>query len=288
MKFRLFWVIVGTIMPLLTYSQGYFTFIDDDANSVKAIRSICRVAEERGIKICFGAIAGRLLEQQEVIDTLLSFQRRGHQVLNHSFTHDKATWTEGEISREIEMSIQILDSLGFDNTDYLVYPYGRFSQRQFKMILPAVSRHFQVAFNSRGRYNLPNQCNRFYLERFALRKYNDLAMVNRIIQEASEQNAWIVFLTHSGMERDYSSDYVAAVMDECIRHNMKSCTVKEYIEEYGKFLHQSDAISEDSRIDDILELISLNRYRLYLLLGLTLFVLLLVSLLRTKKSRGGL
>lgn len=245
-------------------AQGFFTFVDDDAASIEAISEIEGVARARGVKMCFGVVASKVAKEPQLREKLAEFQSLGHQICNHSLTHGVRVWTDCEkdaMEKEIEESLAILERLGFQHCEYFIYPFGSFSEEQFERILPIVSRRHKLAFNARGRYNLPG-ANAFYLDRLALRKMNDLAMVKHVIDAAQKDNGWIVFLTHSGISRDFDPAYVGQVMDYCLSIGMKSCTLEEYYRQHGETFVASKAIGEHTAWDEGKDVLFLNLYKL--------------------------
>ncbi len=270
----------------LAHAQGFFTVVDDDAASIDAISSIEAVARARGVKICVGVVAARVVKDQQLQEKLLEYQASGHQICNHSLTHGIGVWTDCDpdaMEKEIEESRAILERLGFRQTDYFIYPFGCFSEDQFARIFPVVSRHHKLALNSRGRYNLPG-ANAYYLDRLALRKMNDLSMVKRVIDAAWKDNGWIVFLTHSGIPRDFDPAYVGQVMDYCLSMGMKSCTLEEYYRLHGDAFVASAVIDEYSAWDEGKDVLYLNLCKQgWGVLGLALVV---VSVMLIKRRRG--
>ena len=245
-------------------AQSYFTFVDDDAASLDAINQMDSLAQTRGVHFCFAVVAEKVLKNKQIYQRLLEFQEYGHQICNHSLTHSKEVWSgcsAENLGREIERSHQILDSLGFRNVDYFVYPFGKFSEEQFSIIYPLVSKHNKLAFNARGRFN-GKKSNAFYLDRLALRKFNDLSMVKQVIDQAADANGWIVFLTHSNNSRDFDAEYVGEVMDYCLAKGMISCTLNEYTEWHGNEFIKTNQISEFTWYDEVQDVLYMNLIKL--------------------------
>ena len=209
-------------------AKAYFTVIDDDAKNVQSIASVKRVADKYNIKVCFGVISGRLTNR-DLIDSLLKYQSEDFQILNHSLFHGDM-WkkpTEEDVVFEIERSEYILDSLGFINHNYFVYPFGKYDCGVRQWMLPIVSKYFLLAFESRGYGNDITSTNSYFISRFPLRKFDNLFCVKRVVDKAIKNNQWIVFLNHSGMERDYSEQFLDDVVGYCIEQGMTCVTVSE-------------------------------------------------------------
>lgn len=229
-------------------ATSYFSIIDDDAQSVSAIGNIEELAEKKGIKISFAVKAEHILRKPDICFQLLKYQEIGHQIINHSLSHSKRVWMNPQknvVEQEFIRSKNILDSLGFYNSDYFVFPWGNFSSEVRNWMLPLVAKHFKLAFNSRGGANELDNYNRYYIYRFPLRKHDNLSIVKYEIDRAVAKGKWIVFLTHSGMSRDFDSDYVGEVVDYCLLHGMKCVTVHEA---YG-ILRDGNQLREDKTHD---------------------------------------
>ena len=132
-----------------SYAQALFTIIDDDAQSIGAISSVKEVADKYGIKISYAVLAQRLQQDEMMVECLRRFQREGHHICNHSLTHNSKVWKVpcmDDIKYELERSEYILYSLGFKNHNYLIYPFGKFSQSTYSWLIPVVSQNFKMAF----------------------------------------------------------------------------------------------------------------------------------------------
>ena len=73
----------------LAYSQAFYTIIDDDAESINAIKEL---PDKKGIKISFAPISKRLEGNTELTDSLLSYQAQGFHICNHSYSHSSDIW----------------------------------------------------------------------------------------------------------------------------------------------------------------------------------------------------
>jgi peptidoglycan/xylan/chitin deacetylase (PgdA/CDA1 family) len=211
-------------------AQSFFTIVDDDASSIEAISSVKRVADKRNVKISFAVIADKLLKNKELSDILLDYQSQGHHICNHSLTHKRQVWkepTKDEIEFEIEESEFILDSMGFRNHNYLVYPFGKFDKTTYDWLIPLVSNTFNMAFESRGYGNVIQNTNRYNIARFPLRKHDNMFVVKRIIDQAAAKGQWLVFLNHSGMNRDFSERMLEDVITYCQYKGMQNVTIRE-------------------------------------------------------------
>ena len=211
-------------------SQSMFTVIDDDISSIKAIQSVKRVADKKNIKISFAATVNRLLKSREIVDTLLKYQAEGHHICNHGLTHSEQVWGHpcwDDIKEEVAKAKSTLDSLGFKDNDYLVYPFGKYGKRQRESLEKSVPKMFRLAFNSRGHFNDLDHFNRYYIERLPVRKFNSISAVEFYIDKACEANGWIVLMNHSGKSRDYKPEFLEKIIDICLEMGMKPVTVDQ-------------------------------------------------------------
>ena len=222
---QLFILIAGS-----SIAQSFFTIVDDDAANIEAIASVKRLADKKGIKVSYAVCANKLLKDSAIVRVLLDYQNQGHHICNHSLTHNSAVWKNPQISDvryEIERSEAVLDSLGFIHHNYLVYPYGKFSDTVYSWMIPLVSSTFNMAFESRGYSNDLSAMNRYCIARFPLRKHDNLFVVKRVIDNADVNGHWLVFLNHSGISRDYSEERLEEVIDYCQKKGMVSITIQE-------------------------------------------------------------
>ncbi len=263
-----------SIYPLK--AQTFYTIIDDDATSVNAISEIKRIADKKNIKITFAVIAATVSSNNELCDSLLSFQEQGFHICNHSLTHRGNIWNNQDFSaieKEMTRSSRLLDSLGFLSHNYLVYPFGKFSQKKMEHLLPIVQKDFRLAFNSRGGTCNFLDFNRHYINRFPLRKHENISVVKYKIDKAIEQGEWIVFFTHSNMSRDFSPEYLEKVISYCQYKNLPCLTVDEAYCQLTPY--KGDAkIKEWSMWNEILLQIEMHIWYL-----LTAFIILLSGIL---------
>ena len=211
-------------------AQPLFTIIDDDISSLKAIQSVKRLADKKNVKISFAATAKKLINYPEITQALLQYQAEGHHICNHGWTHSDKIWGKpywNDIKQEVTKAKAALDSLGFKNTDYLVYPFGKYDKKQREDLEKNVPSIFRLAFNSRGHFNDLDNFNRFYIERLPVRKFNSLSAVKCHIDDACDKNGWLVLMNHSGKSRDYSPEFLASIIDYCIEKGMKPVTVDQ-------------------------------------------------------------
>lgn len=265
-------------------SQGYFTIIDDDISSIEAIRSVKNVADKKSVKITFAATVEKLLKYPELSNLLLDYQKEGHQIVNHGWTHSSQIWENPKwekISLELDRSEKVLDSLGFNNFEYLVFPFGKYPRKYRETIINNIKERYKLAFNSRGHYCNLTDFNKYYIPRFAIRKHNNDFAVRYWLRKASNNNAWVVFLNHSGNNRDYSEDYLSFIIDNCIKLGMINLTVEQA---YSKFSYlQADSTIEDySFVDEVIDVLFLH---VFWVLFLFLFICMVFFLFCTRKKK---
>lgn len=225
------------LVPIMIMGQGYFTIIDDDISSVETVTSVKNVADKYGVKITYAATVSRLEKNQRLTETLLQFQKEGHQIVDHGWTHSLDVWGQPKwevIEKELDKSSRLLDSLGFHNHDYLVYPFGKYSIGTRNKITPHVARRYKMAFDARGHFCDLSDFNRFYIPRFAVRWHNNMWAVKYWIKKASKADNWVVFLNHSGKSNDYKEEHLSEIIVYCQELGMKNLTVKEAYQKFGK------------------------------------------------------
>ncbi len=250
-------------------AQSFFTIIDDDAQSREAVSSVNKVADRRGVKISYAVVAQKLQQDKMMVELLLEYQRQGHHICNHSLTHSSIWKTphEDDIKFELEQSERILDSLGFKNHNFLVYPFGKFSKSTYTWLIPLVSQKFKMAFESRGYGNDLKKTNRYTINRLPLRKHDSRLIVRSLINETIDHHGWIVFYTHSGNSRDYSDEMLEETIAYCQERGMKCLTVKE-AEELG--LLDNVCVKEWTSIDEFI-------YVLYMHIEWVVLILLIIG-----------
>ena len=248
------------------HAQSFFTVIDDDAASLEAVNSVVGIADSCGISVCFGVITEKMGRDSSLVDRLLQLQKQGHQIINHSYSHAATIWKHPEpnaVMNEIYQSQRQLDSLGFVNHDFLVYPFGKFDKRTLTWIIDSVRPHFRMAFNSRGCANSWDEFNRYYISRLPIRKHDNLVILKHEIDQARKAQGWVVLLNHSGMKRDYDQQYLKEVIDYCLDNGMRCLTVNEayFILKYRNLLKEDKPLSWNM-FDEVLYLI--HHHILYL------------------------
>ena len=250
--------LVAMVMPV--GAQSYFSIVDDDADNVEAVSSVKRVADRRGVKVSFAVIAERLRDKEKLISLLLDYQRQGHGICNHSFSHNIDFWshpTEEKVEWEMERSEAVLDSLGFSHHDYFVYPFGTFPASTYQWLVPLASAHYRMALGCRGYGNDLNAINRYNIARLPLRKHDNMFVVKHIIDEAVEKNQWLVFLNHSGMARDYSEERLDEVIAYCQAKGMRNVTIYE-ADSLNLLKNNNSSVSEWTRSDEVLYLLYMH------------------------------
>lgn len=132
-------------------------------------------------------------------------------IINHSHTHPHLdTLQESEIRQEFEISKQELFDRGFYSGDVFVYPAGRNNYR----VRQIAKDYFKGAFFNRGGNNYPPLV-QFNLRRtimFGQDSFGDMSHIKQMIDNAVENNGWVVFITHSQFG-GFDYDKVAEVID---------------------------------------------------------------------------
>ena len=262
-------------------SQAFYTIIDDDVTSNKSIQKIKELSDKKGIKITFAPIVRNLVSNKNICDSLLSYQEQGFHICNHSYSHSPSVWREMNlqmIEDELKLSHDILDSLGFVDHDYFVYPYGKFQDGIRDSIIFFVSNYFKLAFDSRGRYNRfdAGQFNKYYIHRFAFRSHNDWLAVKLIIDEAIEKDGWIVFLTHSGRS-DFDVIKLERIINYCQSKGLRAFTVHEAYQKIVQFKESFDESQDFNLWDEILDVLYMHRFSLIFIGGLLIVLIIVIK-----------
>ena len=216
--------------------QGYFTIIDDDISSIEAVTSVKNVADRFGVKITYAATVSRLEKNRQLVETILHFQEDGHQIVDHGWTHSFEVWGQPKweiVKTELDKSSHLLDSLGFRNHDYLVYPFGKYTTETRNGIIPHVAERYKMAFDARGHYCDLSNFNMHYIPRFAVRWHNNMWAVKYWIKRASKSDNWVVFLNHSGKSRDYKPKHLSDIISYCQKLGMQNLTVEDAYQKFG-------------------------------------------------------
>lgn len=274
------------VFCLEIFPQAFYTIIDDDAVSNKAIENIKKLADRKNIKITFAPVALNLIRNQDICDSLLSYQKQGFHICNHSYSHSFKVWKEIDLSNiqhELKQSSEALDSLGFKNHNYFVYPFGKFRDNVRDSIIYWTSKQFKLAFNSRGRYNTfaTKDFNKYYIQRFPFRSHNDWMAVKKIIDQATEKKAWIVFLTHSNSS-DFSIKGLEQVIDYCHQKGLKSYTVHEAYQQIICHEQSYNSSSDFSLYDEIIDVLYMHRFSGIFIIAF-LFVTIYIGIIIVRK-----
>lgn len=275
-------------VSIIIASLSFFSLVDDDATSSLTISSVYRIAENHHIKVCFGVIANNVAKDEEVLQMLHQYQSHGHQICNHSLTHD-VLWKAPDrnfVRNEFERSKIILDSLGFYNHDYFIYPWGKFSLDVRNWLLPLSRDYFKMAFDSRGGICELDNYNIYYIHRFPLRKHENITIVKHEIDKAIKNGEWIVFLTHSGTPRDYSAEYVEEVVDYCLSNGMKCLTLQQAYDRLAANNRlRTDVTADWTVLDEVKTFLYFHVYWILSSLILVIFMIILTyfKIIRRKK-----
>lgn len=279
MRFNVLPILLINIM--IANGQSYYTIIDDDISSIQAISSVKKVADKYGIKITYAATVSKL-QNKELADLLLQYQSEGHQIIDHGWTHSPEVWKEPQwktCREELDKSNALLDSLSFMNHDFFVYPFGKYSASIQNAIIPKIKERYRMAFDARGHYCELSNFNMFNIPRFAIRRHNNMWAVKYWIREAHENNAWIVFLTHSGKSIDYKEEYLSEVIEFCQSLGMENLTVVQAYDKFG--LLKANKSAEDYTLwDEIVDVFFLHivwimsAIILFVLIGFVIFLIL--------------
>lgn len=212
------------------------TIVDDDIGAIENLEKIKAMADRQGIKITFAAITDKL-DDYDKKTLLLEYQSEGFHIVSHSKTHSQAIWRKGyadfdmkEIKQEMENAVYRLQREGFEESNFLVYPYGAFPEENHvrRDIMELAAKYHKAAFNSStGKANYPPRTERYYLNRILISKNRDMEELKKTIDKEISMKGWLVFLTHSNNANEFDVVYTEGIVKYVLSKNVKFMTLAE-------------------------------------------------------------
>ena len=194
-------IYVGVLDALCESSSdndAHAMWIDDDSS--EGIFYVKKIAMELSIQPVFAVIADKM--EPDIADSLISWQRDGVGIVLHGLRHEHwDEWNKVQIEQDIILSYQRLHQIGFDTAHILkiiVPPYGG----NTSAIRQVISQQGCQMISGATLVN-PNR-HVFQLGRIAITHQTDTEKMNRLLQKAFEQKAFIIFSTHSSMPNSFS------------------------------------------------------------------------------------
>lgn len=219
-------------------SKHIATWVDDDTINSK-IPQVKEICDKYGIKASFSCIANYLETNKWLSPTLEEYQKEGFDVLNHSYLHGKI-WSMEDANYNLELceedikkSISTMKDYGFDS-DIFVLPYGPINDD----IKRLVSKYFSAMLNINGGTNDLNNLDNYNINRVFIRPDTSGGMkveqYYEMIDKAYENNEWIVFGTHSGIENQWNTELVEKVISYAIEKGFTFKTLSQVVNENSK------------------------------------------------------
>ena len=214
------------------------TWIDDDtANGL--FENAYNIAKDLDIKMTFAAITDWLT--QDSIKTLLLYQNEGFQIVSHSATHDNkniwgsnyegtAVYDETLAEEDLKKSLSTLKELGFKNYDYFVTP----GAVEFAEVRELTKKYCKAMIEAQFTSNInlePVDPYDIHREFISVTEHADAEYYKQLIDKACEENAWLIFGTHSGIPEQWDEDLIREVLQYAIDKGMAVETLDEGFKE---------------------------------------------------------
>jgi peptidoglycan/xylan/chitin deacetylase (PgdA/CDA1 family) len=124
---------------------------------------------------------------------ILSIESRGHEVGNHTRTHNDLTlMTESQVQDEIDGAKQDLVSMGVKSIETFAYPFGAYNNA----LIGFISSHGYLGARSTDNGANQNSTNRFALKRQNLGGDVTIKDVQGWIDASIANNTWLILLSH--------------------------------------------------------------------------------------------
>lgn len=184
---------IDTCYGLSEDDKAYAMWIDDD--SYEGVFTVKRIADDLGIKPSFAVIADRMTTQ--VADSLATWQKQGAGIIVHGLRHERwNNWDETQIEQDIRFCYKRLMEQGFDSARILrliIPPFGC----NTSAIRKAIKREGSQMISGASLVNPDRHV--FQLGRIVINPQTDISATHRLLKEAYERKAFVIFGTHSSM-----------------------------------------------------------------------------------------
>jgi len=231
----------GTKRPLIT-------FIDDDAGIAPIFTKLKPLYDSKGI-VGVSAVNG---DPTSKATDLLTLQNSGWEISSHSFAHtDLMLMSESQLRADFETSLSLLRGNGL-NVENLVYPYGTSNA----LVRKVAKDYFNCGARVGGGIN-KYPFNQFNLNRVALGSSfdsgspiaglatNSLEYYKYRVDEAIENNCWLIFMTHANDIDDTQLQYISDLIDYIQSLNVDVVTLKKGVELIGNIIENGDAVAKN-------------------------------------------
>lgn len=178
---------------------------DDNGDGIFKIRQICN---ELGIKATFAVIPSRL--DKVKADSLKKWQKEGFGIALHGYNHDKWTeWPLEAITTDIQQCEHFLQKNGFINNFRFVVPPHACNTTNIRNAIKAKGYLMISGANIINPDTTVFQYGRYSLDTDHL----DLDEAKRIITKAYKENAFVIFGTHSSMNKTFSEEKTKEILN---------------------------------------------------------------------------
>lgn len=179
-----------------SFDKGYVTFLFDD-NRMPFTQECFNIFSGYDMPMCCDVVAGRIKDDQTVIDLLKKIQSAGGEIFSHTYTHNAITSTNNntkeDFEREFGDSYRLLTSLGFDIHGVIEAGNGGGEKTANYELIETFTRKYYKYSNAYGvspQYNL----NRTWL------KGKSLSAVKSLVDDAVNNKKWITLWAHDFSE----------------------------------------------------------------------------------------
>ena len=185
-----------------TDDKAYAMWIDDD--STEGVFEVKTIADKVGIKPVFAVIADKV--EPAVADSIVSWQRQRAGVVLHGLRHERwKDWEEGQIEKDIRQSIiRLLDTARI--LKMVIPPHGC----NTKAIRNVIAQQECQMVSGATLVNPDRHV--FQLGRIGIETDTDLIAMRKLLQEAYERKAFVIFGTHSSIPEIFSAEKTREVL----------------------------------------------------------------------------
>lgn len=187
-------------------SHAHAMWIDDDGT--EGVFIVKTISDELDIHANFAVIADRI--KPDVADSLTSWQRQGAGIVLHGLRHERwKNWGETKIKEDILKSYQKLNELGFDTTRILklILPPHGCNTKAIRQVIK------QQGCQMISGANLINPDRHvFQLGRIAITSQTDTTTMHKLLQNAYDRKAFVIFGTHSSISSSFSAEKTIQVL----------------------------------------------------------------------------
>lgn len=190
-----------------TDEKAYAMWIDDD--STIGVFLVKEIANAVGIQPYFAVIADKM--EAEVADSLSSWQQQGAGIILHGLRHERwKGWNASQIESDIHQSYERLHEQGFDTTQItkiIIPPHGCNTMTIRKVI----AQHGCKMISGASLINPDRHV--FQFGRIGIGPNTNLNEMRQMLQKAYNQNAFVIFGTHSSIPKAFSVEKTKGVLE---------------------------------------------------------------------------